>query len=71
MPLDPRVQLRHRLVPGARSAPVLTPRALPVRTQVQVWQGERVNLLHSVRLAADTVGGVPYTEAPGCDSCRV
>jgi hypothetical protein len=47
------------------------PRALPLRTQVQVWQGERVTLLHGVRLESDTVEGVPFTKAPTCANCRV
>jgi hypothetical protein len=47
------------------------PRALPARTQVQVWHGERVTLLHAVGLESDTIDGVPFTKAPTCDSCRV
>jgi hypothetical protein len=46
-------------------------RALPARTQVQVWQGERMTLLHAVRIESDTVDGVPFTKVPTCDSCRV
>lgn len=49
----------------------LTPRDFPARTQVQIWQGGHVELLHSVRLESDTLGGVPFTKAPTCDSCRV
>ena len=49
----------------------LTPRALPPRTQVQVWQDRHVTLLHGVQLESDTLNGVPFIKAPECDSCRV
>lgn len=49
----------------------LTPRAFPPRAQVQVWQGERVTLLHGARLEPDTLTGVPFTKLRTCDSCRV
>lgn len=49
----------------------VTPRPLPIRTQVQVWQDGRVTLLHGVKLESGTVEGVPFVEAPTCDSCRV
>ena len=49
----------------------LTPRAFPPRAQVQVWQDGRVTLLHGVTLESDTLEGVPFTEPPTCDSCRV
>jgi hypothetical protein len=49
----------------------LTPRVFPVRSQVQVWRDDRFTLLHGVRLGSDAVGGVPFTQAPTCDSCRV
>lgn len=56
---------------GWRRVEDLTPRALPPRTQVQVWQNGSVTLLQGVTLESDTLGGVPFTEAPTCDSCRV
>lgn len=49
----------------------LAPRGLRTRTQVQVWQGERVTLLHGVALESDTLRGVPFTQSPTCDSCAV
>jgi hypothetical protein len=49
----------------------LTPRALPTRAQVQVWQNGNVILLHGVNLEPGALDGVPFTEAPECDSCRV
>lgn len=49
----------------------LTPCAFPARTQVQVWQHGRATLLHGVTLESDTLGGVPFTKPPTCDSCRV
>ena len=56
---------------GWRRLEDLTPRALPPRAQVQVWEDGRVTLLHGVRLDSGTVDGVPFTRAPACDSCRV
>jgi hypothetical protein len=49
----------------------LTPRALPARTQVQVWRDGKVTLLQAVTLESDTLEGVPFTQPPSCDSCRV
>lgn len=49
----------------------LSPRALPQRNQVQVWREGEARLLHDVQLEPDTIEGVPYIDAPGCDSCRV
>lgn len=54
----------HRIEPA-------TPSNLPKRQQVQVWQGERKLQLHAVRLAGDSISGVPYVQSPDCDSCRV
>jgi hypothetical protein len=56
---------------GWHRVEIASPRFLPARTQVQVWQGKRVTLLHGVRIESDTVDGVPFTKAPTCDSCRV
>jgi hypothetical protein len=49
----------------------LSPRPLPARTQVQIWEGEQVRILHGVTLGRDSIAGVPFTLPPGCDSCRV
>jgi hypothetical protein len=49
----------------------LTPRALPTRTQVQLWQGDQSTVLHGVEIESDWVNGVPFTQLPTCDSCRV
>ncbi len=46
-------------------------RTLPARTQVQVWDGEHVRVLHGVTLGPATIRGVPFTEPPDCDTCRV
>jgi hypothetical protein len=54
----------HRITPTV-------PSSLPKRQQVQVWQGEKRLQLHSVTLAGDSISGVPYTQNPNCDSCRV
>ena len=49
----------------------LTPRTLPTRTQVQVWEGRHHRLLHAGTLGPDSITGVPFTMPPDCDSCRV
>jgi hypothetical protein len=49
----------------------LRPRVFPVRSQVQVWRDDHFTLLHGVRLGPDTLAGVPFTQTPSCDSCRV
>ena len=36
-----------------------------------MWQGSGFTLLHGVRLNSDTLSGVPFTQVPTCDSCRV
>lgn len=56
---------------GWRRLEDLTPRALPARTQVQLWQGRRARVLQGVTLQADSIRGVPFTATPDCDSCRV
>ena len=48
-----------------------TPRALPVRAQVQLWTEGRSWILHAVTLGPDSVSGVPFLRPPECDSCRV
>src|SRR3954468_676104 len=47
------------------------PSAFRPRDQVQVWQDGKAILLHGVRLKSDTLSGVPFTQPPTCDSCRV
>jgi hypothetical protein len=47
------------------------PSAFRPRDQVQVWQDGRATLLHGVTLKSDTLAGVPFTQPPTCDSCRV
>ena len=49
----------------------LTPRALPVRQQVQLWTRRQPRVLHAVILGPDSVSGVPFHRPPDCDSCRV
>ena len=56
---------------GWRRVDDSSPRALPVRTQVQVWQGTRTSVLHAVRITSQSISGVPFTEDPACDSCRI
>jgi hypothetical protein len=44
---------------------------LPPRQQVQIWQGQKNRVLHSVVVSSDTISGVPYQDPADCDSCRV
>jgi hypothetical protein len=56
---------------GWRRVEDVTPRTFPTRAQIQVWRGGRFTLLHGLRLDSHTLSGVPFTQAPTCDSCRV
>jgi hypothetical protein len=56
---------------GWRRLDDLTPRALPVRAQVQLWMGHQTRVLHAVTLGTDSLTGVPFHRPPDCDSCRV
>lgn len=46
-------------------------RQLPARQQVQLWLGDRTQVLHAVIVGRDSVSGVPFHRPPTCDSCRV
>jgi hypothetical protein len=56
---------------GWRRLEDLTPQALPLRAQVQLWTGRQTRVLHAVIVEADSVTGVPFHLPPECDSCRV
>ena len=49
----------------------LEPRRLPTRQQAQVWSAGKARQWHGILVTTDSVSGVPYTQAPECDSCRV
>jgi hypothetical protein len=49
----------------------VVPSDLTPRYRLQVWSAGRSQVLHAVRLERDTLSGVPYWQAPECDSCRV
>jgi hypothetical protein len=80
------VRYGHRGVRGARlvalallqcgcgagwQASRIAPGPLPPRQQAQVWTGDRAEQWHAVVVTADLVSGVPFTQSPACDSCRV
>src|SRR2546421_10898423 len=44
---------------------------LAPRQQVQIWQGRRSRLVHSVRLTSDTLFGIPFSQPSSCDSCMI
>ena len=41
------------------------------RERLQLWVQGRSHLLHGIRATQDSVSGVPYFQAPECESCRV
>jgi hypothetical protein len=47
------------------------PGRLPARQQAQVWSGGKARQWHGILVTTDSVSGVPYTQSPECDSCRV
>jgi hypothetical protein len=47
------------------------PPGLAPRQQAQVWSGGKPRQWHGIRVTADSVSGVLYTQPPECDSCRV
>jgi hypothetical protein len=53
----------HRVEPG--------PAPIAPRQQAQVWHDDRFEQWHALLLSSDSVSGVPYFRAIGCDSCRV
>jgi hypothetical protein len=55
---------------GWRRADGESPSSLPMRQQVQVWQGRTVRQWHALELTADSVRGIPYFQPVTCDSCR-
>jgi hypothetical protein len=54
----------HRIEPAV-------PSNLPQRQQVQVWKGGHRLQLHALKVTGDSISGIPYTQHPDCDSCRV
>jgi hypothetical protein len=44
---------------------------LPLRQQVQVWEGRHSRVLHAVRFTPDSAIGVPFHQPLNCDSCRI
>jgi hypothetical protein len=49
----------------------LQPGPLPSRQQGQVWVDGRAHRWHSLVVTTDSLAGVPFTQPPHCDSCRV
>jgi hypothetical protein len=56
---------------GGAQAGATLPADLETRRRLQVWSDGRSQVLHAIRLGNDTLSGVPYWQAPECDSCRV
>ena len=55
---------------GWHQPPQLTPGPWPPRQQVQVWSSGQALRWHSVAIEGDSISGVPFVQAPDCDSCR-
>ena len=47
------------------------PVTYPERQQFQVWTGDQQRTWHALQVDDTTVSGVPFTQYPTCDSCRV
>jgi hypothetical protein len=47
------------------------PASFQPRQELEVWQGREAITLHGVRIAGDSLSGVPTWKPPNCDSCRV
>ena len=56
---------------GWHQPALLRPGPLPVRKQAQVWSSGQAQRWHSVVVKADSISGVPFLQAPECDSCRM
>jgi hypothetical protein len=48
----------------------LTPGPWPPRQQFQVWARGQVVRWHAVVVRSDSISGVPFLQAPACDTCR-
>jgi hypothetical protein len=55
---------------GWHRPPSLEPGPLPLRQQVQVWEGAQVDRWHAVIVTADSISGIPYLSPLHCASCR-
>jgi hypothetical protein len=47
------------------------PGAFKPRQEIEVWRDSNAVTLHGVRIAAESLTGVPLWRPPECDSCRV
>lgn len=47
------------------------PASFEPRQELEVWRGRAALTLHGVRVAGDSLTGVPIWKPPDCDSCRV
>ena len=56
---------------GWQQATTLSPGPMPTRQQVQVWSGGAAYRWHVVTVTQDSITGVPFTESPACQTCRV
>jgi hypothetical protein len=55
---------------GWHQPATVAPGPMPARQQVQVWSGGGMRRWHGVRVAKDSISGVPFTESPECLTCR-
>jgi len=56
---------------GPRQVPIpVQPSAFKPRQEIEIWRDRKSVTLHGVRIAADSLSGVPLWRPPECDSCR-
>jgi hypothetical protein len=55
---------------GWHNEPVQPMHTVDPRQQVQVWTNGKALRWHGLRLHQDSLSGLPYVAALGCDSCR-
>ena len=47
------------------------PTSFEPRQQIQIWRGTTVDRWHAVKVASDTISGIPYLDPLDCGSCRI
>jgi hypothetical protein len=56
---------------GWRSVSQIGPKTFQPYQQAQLWTEDGMVRLHALRLADDSVSGIPFLQPLACDSCRI